>query len=209
MSSVTIADLRADDEQTIDQVAELLREAFAHIPNWLPTLDAARGEVSESLAPKRIARMAFEDGHVVGFVGGIEQYDGHAYELHPLAVRPSHQRRGIGRALVRDLEEQARQRGATTVYMGTDDEFGGTTLYGAELYPNVLEHLAAIRNVANHPFEFYQKCGYVLVGLIPDANGFGKPDIFLAKRISEAEVGTGGPASGVVADSRIHRAGGG
>jgi hypothetical protein len=31
--------------------------------------------------------------------------------------------------------------------------------------------------------EFYQKLGYVIVGVIPDANGFGKPDIFMAKRL--------------------------
>jgi aminoglycoside 6'-N-acetyltransferase I len=80
---------------------------------------------------------------------------------------------------------QVRQRGALTIRLGTDDEFGGTTLYGADVYPNICEHIAAIRNVANHPYEFYQKCGYVIVGLIPDANGFGKPDILMAKRVGE------------------------
>ncbi len=186
MSGVTIGDLHADDDKTIRQVAELLREAFAHIPDWLPTIDAALAEVREALEPKRIARVARdENGAVVGFVGGIAKYDGNVYELHPLAVKPSQQRRGIGRALVRDLEEQAQQRGAITVYLGSDDEFGGTTLYGVDVYPNVLEHLAAIRNVRDHPFEFYQKCGYVLAGILPDANGFGKPDIFMAKRIGK------------------------
>jgi aminoglycoside 6'-N-acetyltransferase I len=35
----------------------------------------------------------------------------------------------------------------------------------------------------NHPFEFYGKNGYKIVGVIPDANGFEKPDIIMTKRI--------------------------
>ncbi len=184
MSDLKIVDLRPDDQETIRQVARVLLEAFAHIPHWLPTLDRAQEEVSESFAPGRISRVALdENGGAAGWVGGIPDYDGNVYELHPLAVKPSEQRRGIGTALVRDFEEQARQRGALTVYLGTDDEFGGTTLHGVDVYPNVLEHLERLRNLKNHPYEFYQKCGYVLVGILPDANGFGKPDIFMAKRV--------------------------
>ncbi len=184
MPDLKIVDLRPDDDERIRQVAQLLVEAFAHIPDWPRTLDHARDEVRESFAPNHISRVALdENGTAVGWVGGIERYDGYVYELHPLAVKPSEQRRGIGTALVRDFEEQVRQRGALTVYLGTDDEFGGTTLYGADVYPNVLEHIARIRNLKNHPYEFYEKCGYVLVGILPDANGFGKPDIFMAKRV--------------------------
>ena len=47
----------------------------------------------------------------------------------------------------------------------------------------VFEHVARIRNLKGHPYEFYQKLGYVIVGVIPDANGPGKPDIIMARRI--------------------------
>lgn len=183
---IHIADVHAGDARVVRAIAELLLEAFAHI-GWPPSLEHAMGEVRASLEPDHISRVAFEGETVVGWVGGIPEYHGNAYELHPLAVKPAYQRRGIGTALVRDLELQARGRGAMTVYLGTDDEFGGTTLSGVDVYPNVLDHLAALRNVRQHPFEFYQKLGYAIVGMIPDANGFGKPDIIMAKRLSRVE----------------------
>jgi aminoglycoside 6'-N-acetyltransferase I len=42
----------------------------------------------------------------------------------------------------------------------------------------------ALENRRGHPFTFYRKQGFVLVGVIPDANGFGKPDILMAKRVA-------------------------
>ena len=182
-----IIDLAHDDEKIIEQVADLLIDAFAHIPDYMKTRGEALAEIRESFALKRISRVALDDeGNALGWVGGIEQYDGNVYELHPLAVKPGAQRRGIGRALVSDFEDQVRQRGAGTIMLGTDDEFGGTTLFGKDVYPDVLAHAATIQNVGNHPYPFYEKCGFVIVGILPDANGFGKPDIFMAKRVGSA-----------------------
>jgi aminoglycoside 6'-N-acetyltransferase I len=98
-------------------------------------------------------------------------------------VSPDWRKRGIGRALVADIEQQVRLQGAVTVYLGTDDEDNRTSLGGIDLYPNVLAQLSQIKDVGGHPFAFYQKLGYVVVGIIPDANGPGKPDILMAKRI--------------------------
>ncbi len=147
-------------------------------------MDSALEEVDESFGPDRISRIAVdENGMVQGWVGGISQYDGHAWEMHPIAVRPDHQGRGIGRALVADLEEQVKRRGGSTIFLGTDDENNQTSLGRVDLYPNVFEHVANIRNLNNHPYEFFQKVGFVITGVMPDANGFGKPDIFMAKRV--------------------------
>jgi aminoglycoside 6'-N-acetyltransferase I len=70
-----------------------------------------------------------------------------------------------------------------TLWLGADDEDNRTTLGGANLYPDVLDKLAHIRNIKGHPFAFYLKMGFVLAGVVPDANGRGKPDILMAKRI--------------------------
>lgn len=86
-------------------------------------------------------------------------------------------------AAVTDLEAYVGARGGLTITLGTDDENDQTSLSGINLYPNVWEHIARIRNLKSHPYEFYQKLGYVIVGVVPDANGIGKPDILMAKSV--------------------------
>jgi aminoglycoside 6'-N-acetyltransferase I len=106
------------------------------------------------------------------------------WELHPLVVRSERQGEGIGRALVQDLEALVRERGAQTLWLGTDDEDDMTTLAGVNLYDDLPGHMARIRNLKGHPYEFYLKCGFVIAGVVPDANGPGKPDILMAKRVA-------------------------
>ena len=50
---------------------------------------------------------------------------------------------------------------------------------------SVLTHRleAIVRNLGQHPYEFYLRLGFRIAGVLPDANGRGKPDIFLAKRV--------------------------
>ena len=185
-SDMLIIDLCADDHETIQQVAALLVQGFnEHWPNAWPDMDVALQEVQESFGSDRISRVAVDErGTVVGWVGGISQYGGNVWELHPLVVHPDHRGKGIGRALVVNVEEKVAGRGGLTLWVGTDDEDHMTTLSDVDLYPNVLEHLARIRNLRNHPYEFYQKLGFFVVGVMPDANGLGKPDIYMAKRVS-------------------------
>lgn len=180
-----IIDLQPDDEDAIRQTAAVLVEGFAaHYPQAYPDLEAALEEVQESLGENRISRIAVDDDNtVLGWIGAISQYRGRVWELHPLVVSIRHQREGIGRALVTDLEACVRARGGLTITLGTDDEDDQTSLSGIKLYPDIWEHIAHIRNLKSHPYEFYQKLGYVIVGVVPDANGIGKPDILMAKSV--------------------------
>lgn len=181
MPPIQIEDLRASDSAAIAQVAALLVEA---LPQGWPDEASALQEVHESFEPERLSLIARgEDGAVLGWIGGISEYNGNVWELHPLAVRADLRGHGVGRALVAALESRVRALGGITITLGTDDELDQTSLAGADLYPNVWTHIAAIRNLRRHPYEFYQKLGYVIVGVIPDANGPGKPDIIMAKRV--------------------------
>lgn len=110
-------------------------------------------------------------------------YRGRVWEVHPLVVNGSHRQRGIGRALIEDLERLVVFRGALTLWAGSDDEHHETTLSGRDLYPEIPESIRSIRNLHHHPYEVYLRLGFRIAGVLPDANGRGKPDIFLAKRV--------------------------
>jgi len=179
-----IIDLVKEDADLVKQAAQLLVDAFReHWADAWPSLADGLQEVNEMLEAERICRAAIDDGNLLGVIGGISQYDGHVWELHPLAVQPKLQGQGIGKVLVEDFEEQVRLRGGLTVTLGSDDEDNMTSLSNADLYQNLWDQIRNIRNLKHHPFEFYQKLGYVISGVVPDANGVGKPDIIMSKRI--------------------------
>jgi aminoglycoside 6'-N-acetyltransferase I len=172
-------------ESLLRQAVLLLVEGFRDMaPRFCPDEPAAERELADCLAKGRICRGArTKEGFLLGWIGGIPQYYGTSWELHPLVVHPEFRRRGLGSLLVKDLAEQAAQRGGGVLYVGTDDENHMTSLAGVDLFDKPWEHIKNIRNFRNHPYEFYQKQGFVIVGVLPDANGPGKPDIFMAKRI--------------------------
>lgn len=180
-----IITLTPANDHLVVQAAQLLVEAFHdHWPDAWPTVEDGLEEVHEMLAAERICRTIMdEEGNLLGIIGGIPTYDGNVWELHPLAVQPKRQGQGIGRALVEDFEEQVRQRGGLTITLGSDDEDGMTSLSDVDLFENTWEKIQTMRNFKNHPFTFYQKLGYVITGVVPNANGIGKPDIIMSKRV--------------------------
>ncbi|HXQ14133.1 MAG TPA: GNAT family N-acetyltransferase [Caulobacteraceae bacterium] len=175
-----LTELRAEQ---IAEAARILREAIAG-PSY-KAAGEAEAEVATFLGgdPDRYALAALDGDVLFGWIGGVRGYS-HSLELHPLVVDPAAHRRGIGRFLVAALEARAAQEGFLAIHLGTDDEVGGASLYGADLFPDALAKLAAITPTAlGHPFYFYRKLGFEPVGLIPDANGFGKPDLLMSKRL--------------------------
>jgi aminoglycoside 6'-N-acetyltransferase I len=155
---MNIVDLTAQAESLREQAAALLVEHFNEHYGW-PTLDLARKEVTDVLH-NGFARAMLDSETVLGWVGGLPEYNGHVWELHPIVVRPEHWRRGIGRALVAAFESEARKRGAYTVTLGTDDHTGMTSLAGVNLYDDLLRRLTEVRDLGQgHPFGFYRKLG--------------------------------------------------
>jgi aminoglycoside 6'-N-acetyltransferase I len=182
---VNIISLAPDQDEFIQQAAQLLVDGFkVHYPDAWPTLQDGLAEVHEMLATDRILRVAVDDeANLIGWIGGIPQYDGLVWELHPLVVKPGLQTKGIGTALVRDFEAQVRSRGALTITLGTDDDDNQTSLSNVDLYVDTWKKINEIKNLNRHPYEFYQKMGYRITGVMPDANGIGKPDILMSKRV--------------------------
>jgi aminoglycoside 6'-N-acetyltransferase I len=182
---MNICTLQPDNEHLIHQAAQLLVDTFReHWPEAWSTFEEGLKEIHEMLEPERICRAAVdEQGNLLGIIGGISGYDGNVWELHPLAIQPVMQGKRIGRTLVEDFEEQVRSRGGLTITLGSDDEDNMTSLSNIDLFENTWEKIQNIRNLKGHPFEFYQKLGYVITGVVPNANGIGKPDILMSKRV--------------------------
>ena len=175
-----IVDLTRDKQDLIEQAARLLQDAFRDRSEDWQDVESARQEVLASLAPDRISRALIdESGAALGWIGGISTYGGRVWEVHPLVVSEAHRRRGIGRALVEDLERLAAGRGALTLWAGSDDENNETTLSGVDLYPDIPGAIRNIRNLRQHPYEFYTRLGFRIAGVLPDANGPASRTYFL------------------------------
>lgn len=166
----------------IAQAAQMLTEGLSI--GW-PTFRDAMGEIQERVKPENVMLAAVEGDAVLGW-GGIlaPTYDGNVFELHPLVVRADRRKQGVGRAIVTALENEARKRGGLTIHLGSDDEKepGETSLANADLYDDLPGKIRSF-DPGTHPSGFYRKLGYRIIGVMPDANGIGKPDIFFGKRL--------------------------
>lgn len=179
---MVVADLALQGSRLRDDAADLLVSEFAAPSGW-PDRASAQEEVARILR-EGFARAAVEGDALLGWIGALPEYRGRVWELHPLVVRREHRGRGLGRALVNALEGDVRRRGGLTITLGTDDDAGMTSLAGIDLYDDVPRHIASLRDLGRgHPFLFYQRLGFVVTGVMPDANGVGKPDIFMSKRV--------------------------
>jgi aminoglycoside 6'-N-acetyltransferase I len=167
------------------EAARILRDALAHLPSAYNAAGEAEAEVALRCADSDwLGLAALENERLVGWIGAIRTYS-HGWEIHPLVVTPDRQRRGIGSALLLALEAHARSAGVLTLFLGSDDDYGGTSLFGRDLWADVIGHVATTEATARgHALTFYRRHGYGIVGLLPDVNGAGRPDILLAKRLT-------------------------
>jgi aminoglycoside 6'-N-acetyltransferase I len=181
---MTIKKVESADTEFIPQAARILFETFADIaPDSWPDMESAENDVRECLEPGRVVIAAFDGDKLIGWTGARPQYGVTGWELHPIVVDQTYRKKGIGASLLRRLESEVKLIGGITMFLGADDETGRTSLSGKNLYDNLWKEIAGIKNLADHPYEFYMKNGYIIAGVIPDANGIGKPDILMAKRL--------------------------
>jgi len=173
------------DESQLAQAARMLTD---ELPLGWSTLADAMEEVDMLLndedEPDALFLAAVENGDVIGWCGMLPEYDGKVFELHPLVVRHDQQGKGIGRKLITAIEEAAKAKGGLTLYLGADDEApnGETSFANVDLYDDLPKRIKEFEP-GMHQTAFYIKLGFKVVGVVPDANGKGKPDIMLAKSL--------------------------
>ena len=169
-----------DEPLTVDAAAHILVVAFHdRSPAW-PTVSAAYGTVNEFAQDQHIAFGAFADSSLVGWIGATPSYNGNVWEIQLLGVTPEWQRIGIATALVRILISAVGHVGCHTVCVWCDDETNSTSIGGCNLFPRPLDALARLESGPRHAGGFYEHIGFVRCGILPDANGPGKPDILYA-----------------------------
>lgn len=179
----TIEDLSTTDVARVYGAAALLHAAFAPLDVWT-TLEEAPQEVRVSIDSDKVSRVALaDDGTVIGWIGAMPEYDGLVWQLHPIVVDEAQRRHGIGRALMLDLESILIARGGLTLWAGSDDLAGETSLGGVDLYPALPGAFNAVTSWGRHPLPFYRRLGFHIIGVMPDANGPGRPDIVLGKKL--------------------------
>jgi GNAT superfamily N-acetyltransferase len=175
-----------ENKKSVNECCELLIQCFKH--SW-DTMEEAMETMDYCFEEDGIVIVAVDaqennrDEKVLGFIGARVKYEPNGWELHPLAVGEKFQRKGVGTFLIQALEMEVAAQGGHVLYLGTDDEDGATSLSQGDLFENTFEKIKNIKNLDNHPYEFYQKNGFQIVGVLPDVNGYGKPDIYMAKRI--------------------------
>jgi aminoglycoside 6'-N-acetyltransferase I len=145
-----LVDLATQPPDIQEQAALLLVEGFEEPRGW-PTIAAGREEVQNVLT-QGFARALLESDTLLGWIGGLPEYHGRVWELHPLVVRHDQRRRGLGRRLVQAFEAEVRARGAFTVTLGTDDDSGMTSLADTNLYDDVPRHIAGLREGSRFSF---------------------------------------------------------
>src|ERR1043165_9214610 len=61
-----------------------------------------------------------------------------------------------------------------TLFLGSDDDWGGWSFCGRDLWSDGIGHIAATEATARrHALTFYRRHGFQIVGLLPDVNGAG------------------------------------
>lgn len=180
-TTVGLAELGPDRLELLAHVT--FAAAREHSAVWMPDLDAARGELTDALQPQKIARALLDaSGQPLAWVAALPDW-GDVWELNPLIVGIEHQGLGHGQRLVAEIEQLVAARGARTMTAFTSDTIGATSLADCDLYDNTLARLADVEIRRPHALGFWQRVGYRIVGVIPDAEGPGKPSIALARRL--------------------------
>ena len=138
---------------------------------------AAETEIAVELVDERLSKgaasgyefvLAESDGQVIGYAcyGEIPCTVG-SYDLYWVVVDKTHQRTGIGRRLVDEVEMRVRTRGGRGIYIDTS---------GSERYASTQR--------------FYERCGYHVAANLPDFYSVGDPKLVYFRRIA-------GPSEGI------------
>jgi aminoglycoside 6'-N-acetyltransferase I len=174
-----------DSEETKDQAVKLLLDTFPKANMW-PDLDEkmAIETVNESILEENICVGLKINNELIGWCCLTPSYWGKTWDLHPFVISTKFQGKGLGKKLMGEIEKLVQEKGAIGIILDSGDEEKLTSLSEKEINEaNIFEEIKNIKNIRNHPYEFYKKCGFMIYGIIPNAYGVNKSSILMWKDI--------------------------
>lgn len=179
-----IVDLCNEDDGVVEQVATLLMGGvFAHQSHTWTDKTTALDEIGESFEANHISRVGFDDsGKLLGWAAGYSIYNGYIWQVYPLALTAFNL--DIGHRLLQDFEEQVRAHGGLGILLSIDVELTLPTLHEKDLSTDPWQHIISLQHLDNHRIEFFRQLGFAIVGIIPNAQGRGKPNILLERSVA-------------------------
>jgi GNAT superfamily N-acetyltransferase len=110
----------ADSETSLDLQQGFFADIAARYPGWSPT-SSQSVEADELAPPSGAWVVAYLDGRAVG-CGGLQRLDERVAEIRRIFLDESVRGRGVGRALLARLEDEARAIGYERVRLTTGAE---------------------------------------------------------------------------------------
>jgi ribosomal protein S18 acetylase RimI-like enzyme len=124
MSSITpwvkpAASLRAAMEADVPRLAELVEAAYGHYVDRLGGLPGPMTEDYADIVRRFLVTVAEQNDEIIGLI--VLGVGDEGFLVYNVAVDPSHQGQGIGRALLEHAELTARRAGFDSIYLYTHE----------------------------------------------------------------------------------------
>ncbi len=119
MTSLTIRLAQPEDAPAVSQ---LVHEAYS---KWIPVTGSEPMPMLANyptLIAQNVVYVAAEDGEVVGVLVIWQRHENNSLYIDNLAVRPDHQRTGIGELLLNFAADQARARNLPMLSLMTNEK---------------------------------------------------------------------------------------
>ncbi len=145
---VSFADVAVTDAAAHRMLADYFAERAATFPSAQGAYRTTFPDPSQFVAPSGVFLLAYDEDGEAG-CGGVRELrvppsatdegDGVVrYEIKHLWVAPAHRRRGLGRAILSELEHRARGFGATEVVLDTNESLEAAgALYRTHGYEDI------------------------------------------------------------------------
>lgn len=135
---VTFRDASVDDPDAHELIAEYFAMRAETFPPHLGKYSPKFPEPAAFLPPAGVFVLVVDDDGAAIGCGGVRMLEPHIGEVKHLYMRPAAQGRGLGRALLVELEARAAEFGATEVVLDTNASLAAAgRLYRSSGYVNV------------------------------------------------------------------------